>query len=153
MKTIIFICQGNICRSPTGMFILRDKLKKLGLENEYNVISAGLESSTAGLDIEPRAKKELDDAGIPYTVHKAHQLKIQEVVNADYILCMQVSHKIAIKRMMSSSKNTSKVHLLLSYTGESRDIEDPYFYGDFHKAFQEIERGVDAFVEKEILNK
>lgn len=134
-----------------GMFILRNKIKQLGLENEYNIASAGLESSTAGMDMDERAKKELDDNSIPYSLHHAHQLTIQEVVKADYILCMQTAHKIAIKRMMSSSKNTNKVHLLLSYTGENKDIDDPYFYGDFNKAFNEIKKGIDAFIEKEIL--
>lgn len=135
-----------------GMFILRNKLKQLGLEDEYAVTSAGLESSTTGMDMDERAKKELDENAIPYTTHKAHQLTIQEVVNADYILCMQIAHKISIKRMMSSSKNMSKVHLLLSYTDEVRDIDDPYFYGDFHKAFDEIQQGIDAFIKKEILS-
>ena len=71
MIKIMFICQGNICRSPMAMFYLRYRLEQLGLQNEYEVTSAALEDSTKGQDMEPKAKEELDKAHIPYTIRKS----------------------------------------------------------------------------------
>lgn len=154
MKSIVFVCQGNICRSAMAMFMLRNKLKELNLENEYSVTSAALESYTSGLDMDDRAKAELDFNHIPYSLHKAHQLMISEVVKADYVLCMQTYQRINIRRMMSSSKSADKVRLLLSYAiGEGAEIADPYYSGDFHTAYLEIEKGINAFIEQEILKK
>lgn len=154
MKSIIFVCQGNICRSAMAMFMLRNKLKELKLENEYTVTSAALEFYTTGQDMDDRAKEELDKNNIPYTKHKAHQLSIFEVVKADYVLCMQSYQRINIRRMMSGSKSADKVRLLLSYAEiENAEIADPYYSGDFHTAYLKIEKGIDAFINKEILNK
>ena len=150
MKKIIFICQGNICRSPMAMFILRYKLSQLGLEKEYEVTSAGLERSTQGEDMEPRSKKQLDLAKIPYSEHHAHLLHPRELLDMDYVLYMENYNRVLISRMMSG-RHLDKTHRLLDYTDEKRDIADPYYTGDFQKAFEDIMKGIDGFLRKEIL--
>ncbi len=149
---ILFVCRGNICRSPTAMFLLRYRLKELGLENEYEVFSAGLENSTAGEDMYIEAQEELQKHNIPFSLHAAHKITPKEYLEQDYVLCMENLQKIEIKRMMSHSHN-EKLHRLYDYTGECRDIMDPFFTGDFPTAYSDIEKGVSAFVEKEILIK
>lgn len=150
MIKIMFICQGNICRSPMAMFYLRYRLTQLGLQDKCEVTSAALESSTKGQDMEQKAKEELDKAQIPYTLHSAHKLNIREFMEQDYVLYMEAYQKIEISRMMSS-KALTKAHRLYGFTGVSKDIDDPYYTGDFHTAFLEIKEAVDAFIEKEIM--
>lgn len=150
MKHIMFVCQGNICRSPMGMFILRNRLKELGLENEYEVTSAGLERSTENLDMERRSKEQLDNAKIPYGEHKAHMLTPREYLAMDYVLFMENYNKVLISRLMSK-RHMEKAHRLLDYTEEKRDIADPYYTGDFKTAFEDIQKGVEGFLQNELL--
>ncbi len=150
MIIIYFICQGNICRSPMAMFILRYRLKQLGLENEYEVKSAALESSTAGEDMYLFAKKQLDAHNIPYAEHSAHKLTLPEYLSADYILVMEKYQKIEIKRNMSSV-HIEKVHQLLEFTDSPMDIDDPFANRDFATAYSQIEKGVEGFISSEIL--
>lgn len=150
MKKIIFICQGNICRSPLAMFLLRFRLKGLGLENEYEVTSAGLESSTAGEDMYDLSKEQLDLHSIPYGPHKAHKLALAEYLAADYVLVMERYQKIYIRRNMSSAR-IEKVHTLLEYTDEKRDIDDPFYTRDFVTAYSDIAKGIEGFLQKEII--
>lgn len=148
---IMFICQGNICRSPMAMFILRDKIQKLGLGDKYEVISAALESSTSGEDMYRESKKMLDENNIPYIKHTAHKITLGEYLSMDYILVMEKYQKIEIKRFVSDS-NFSKVHCLSEYSDEE-DIQDPYYTRDFEKAYKDICLGIDGFLTKIILHK
>ncbi len=142
---IIFICQGNICRSPAAMFLLRHKLSLLGLGENYVVTSAGLENSTSGQDMHQGSKDQLDIHHIPYAPHSAHKLSVKEYLSADYVITMENVQKIYIKRMMSGSK-PEKLHRLLDFCGEKKDIADPFYTGDFAKAYEDISRGVDGFI-------
>ncbi len=146
---ILFVCQGNICRSPLAMFLLRYRLKEMGLESEYIVSSAGLEKSTQGEDIHLESKKELEKHHIPYERHEAHMLTPKEYLAQDYVIVMENYQKIAIKRMMSNA-HPEKLHRLLDYTDEKRDIADPFYTLDFVAAYQDIEKGIEGFISKEI---
>lgn len=152
MKSIIFICQGNICRSPMAEFILKDRLTKLNLLDSFKVTSAALESSTDKEDIEVRAKEQLDLHNIPYTKHSAHKLTIPEFIEADYVIVMEKYQKILIKRILSSSTTINKVQRLMYYTDNDQDIIDPYFFNNFAEAYNNIEKGVDGFVKREIIS-
>lgn len=149
---IIFICLGNICRSPLAMFLLQYKLNQMGLLDKYEVTSAGLESSTAGLDMHDGSKKELDKHNIPYSIHKAHKLTLADYASSDYVIVMEQYQKIKIKRFVSNV-NFNKVHTLLEYTGQKRDIQDPYCTNDFETAYNDIVLGIDGFINKVILSK
>lgn len=152
MVKILFVCQGNICRSPLAMFLLRYKLKERGLENEYEVTSAALESSTKGEDMYYESKKQLDLHHIPYEKHVAHMLIPREYLNQDYVLYMENYQKVEIKRMMSN-KHTEKLHRLYDYTGFKKDIADPYYTRDFSTAYDEINEALDAFIQFILLKK
>ncbi len=150
MRKVIFICQGNICRSPLAMFLLRFRLKELGLENEYQVTSAGLESSTAGEDMYDLSKEQLNLHSIPFGTHKAHKLTVAEYVAADIVIVMERYQKIYIRRNMSSA-HIEKVHTLLEYTDDKRDIDDPFYTRDFVTAYNDIAEGIEGFINKEVL--
>lgn len=151
MKSIIFICQGNICRSPMAEFILKDKLNKLNLLSSFKVTSAALESSTHNEDMDERAKEQLKKHNIPFTKHYAHQLTIPEFMAADYVIVMEKYQKILIKRMLNSSKGIHKVERLLHYSEKDGDIIDPYFFNNFEEAYNNIEKGIDGFINKELI--
>ena len=148
-KKIMFVCQGNICRSPLAMFLLRYRIKELGLEEEYEVTSAGLESSTKNEDMHKKSKEQLDLHDIPYGPHKAHMLNPREYLEQDYVLYMENYQKITIKRMMSNN-HPEKLHRLYDYTGEKRDIADPFYTGDFVTAYKDISEAIDNFILTEI---
>ncbi len=135
-----------------GMFILRKRLKELNLSDQYEVKSAALESSTAGEDMYPKAKEQLDIHNIPYTLHSAHKLTLAEYLSADYVLVMEKYQKIEIKRNFSST-HIGKVCLLADFTDSPKDIDDPFYNRDFAKAYSEIEKGVEGFISSEILKK
>jgi protein-tyrosine phosphatase len=149
-RKILFVCQGNICRSPLAMFLLRYKLKEIGKDDDFEITSAGLENSTKGEDMHPESKKQLDEHEIPYQEHHAHPLSPKEFLEQDYVLYMENYQKIAIKRMMSNN-HIEKLHRLFDYTGECRDIADPYYTGDFVTAYLDIDKALDCFIQKEIL--
>lgn len=150
MKVMI-VCQGNICRSAMGKFMLIKKLNDLHIDDVF-VFSSGLESSTFGLDMEERAKEVLKKNSIPFEKHSAHKIRPKEFLNMDYVLYMENFHKIELSRIMSN-KNMEKAYRLLDFTNEKRDIDDPYYTGDFNKAYQDIDKSLDAFIDTVILNK
>lgn len=152
MRKILFICQGNICRSPAAMFYLRHRLDELSLLDQYLVTSAALEMSTDGMDMEQNMKDELDKYNIPYHLHGAHKLNPREFLEQDYVLYMEKYQKILIGRIMSNN-HMEKAHRLYDYTGVGKDILDPYVNGDYETAFKDIMTAVDAFIDLEILNK
>lgn len=133
-----------------AMFLLRYRLSTLGLDKEYEVSSAGLETSTEGMDMEKRAKEQLDLHHIPYTTHAAHMLRPYEFREMDIVLYMESYNRVLISREMSGM-HLEKTHRLLDYTDEPKNIADPNFTHDFKTAYEDIEKGVDAFVKKEIL--
>ncbi len=149
---IMFVCQGNICRSPLAMFLLRYRIKEMGYEDEYEIISAGLETSTKGEDMHVESKKQLDLHNIPYGPHKAHMLSPREYLEQDFVLYMENYQKIAIRRMMSGN-HPEKMHRLYDYTGEERDIADPFYTGDFKTAYDDISEAIDNFILTEIKSK
>lgn len=91
------------------------------------------------------SKDQLDIHHIPYTAHSAHKLSVKEYLSANYVITMENVQKIFIKRMMSGSK-AEKLHRLLDFCGEKQDIADPFYTGDFSKAYEDISRGVDGFI-------
>ncbi len=144
---ILFVCQGNICRSPLAMFLLRFRLQERGLEEEFVVTSAGLEKSTQGEDMHEGSKRELDAHHVPYQKHEAHMLSPKEYLQQDYVIVMEGYQKIGIKRMMSGA-HPEKLHRLLDFTPLKRDIADPYYTGDFATAYADISKGIDGFIEE-----
>lgn len=123
MKTILFVCTGNVCRSPMAMGFLREKLRRAGLEGEYRVHSAGvwgLESqSPATYACEMMAKR-----GIDISDHRGHDLTPEDVEEAALILTMERGQAEAIS--LEFPQHAHKVHLLSEMAGRHYDIHDPY---------------------------
>jgi protein-tyrosine-phosphatase len=142
MKTILFVCTGNICRSPMAMGLLREKLRKAGLEGEYKVHSAGV----WGLESQPpslHARQMMAQRGIDISDHRSHDLTSQDVEEADLILTMERGQAEAIS--LESPPHAHKVHLLSELIGRHYDIRDPYggLLREYHQCAAEIERIIE----------
>jgi len=143
---ILFVCHGNICRSPMAEFIMKALVKARGLERMYEIESAAVSDEETGNPIYPPAKRCLSQHGVWFDTAK----RARKVVPADYdrfdrIICMDGSNLRLIRRIIPADPD-GKIHLLMSYTGVGRDVADPWYTGDFETTFQDILEGCEAML-------
>jgi len=141
MKTVCFVCHGNICRSSSAEFIMKDKINKLGLKESFNVFSRGVSDEEEGHDIYPPSKKILDKHNIPYTRHYAKQITNNDFEISDVIFCMDQNNYLRLIRRFGEDK---KIRLL------NGEIEDPWYTGRFEEVYNQIDEGINAYL-KELL--
>lgn len=136
MKKIIFVCHGNICRSPAGEYICKYLVKKLGRENEFSICSRAVSYEEIGNDIYPPMKRELIKNNIPLNRHMAKRITTEDYNLADYIFYMDNSNKYYLDRMFSDERDIIK-HINV-FTSDIGDIEDPWYSGRYDKVIKEI---------------
>ena len=150
MQRIMFVCHGNICRSPMAEFIFKYLVKARGLENEFVIKSAATSDEEIygglGNPIYPPAKAEMTRRGIPFGIRRATQLKKTDYDNYDLFVGMD---KANIRNMLGifGVDKDKKVVKLLDYAGGG-DVADPWYSGDFARAYDDIYRGASALLEK-----
>ena len=148
MIRVLFVCLGNICRSPMAEFVFKDMVDKKGLTKEFYIDSAATddynEKMKAG--IYPDTKDILKEMNIPFTEHISRQLKKDDYDKFDYILGMEERNVIDIKHIIGEDKE-NKVHRLLDFTEKPRDIIDPWYYGNFDSTYYDIVYGCEKFLE------
>ncbi|MBQ4183350.1 MAG: low molecular weight phosphotyrosine protein phosphatase [Bacteroidales bacterium] len=143
---VLFVCHGNICRSPMAEFILKALVKARGLQDSYHIESAAVSSEESGNPIYPPAKRSLTQHGVPFDPSKrARRVSAEDYRNFDRIICMDASNLRLIRRIIPDDPE-GKIHLLMSYTGVGRDVADPWYTGDFEEAFQDILAGCEALL-------
>lgn len=135
MTSILFICHGNICRSPMAEFIFRDLCRQAGLEDRFRVASMAVSTEETGNDIYPPAKETLRRHGIPFDRHCARRIDRASFDRYDLIVCADRSNIRAIERLFGPS---SKLSLMMHWAGEDRDVSDPWYTRDFDSAFRDI---------------
>ena len=138
---VIFVCHGNICRSAMAEFIMKYLLSKDSLSCAFTVLSAGVSDEEHGNDIYPPAKKVLTVHGIPFSGHSAHRITEAEFMDADYIYAMDSSNYMALTRRFGNA--SGKISMFLD-----KDVEDPWYSGDFNAVFNDIFRGCSVLLEK-----
>ena len=153
MRNILFVCHGNICRSPMAEFILKALVKAYGLEDLYYIESAGVSDEEYGNPIYPPAKRCLNQHGVWFDPRKT----AREVTRADYarfdrIIYMDYSNRRWLDRILGGDPE-GKVHSMMSYAGKSRDVADPWYTGDFERTFQDILEGCEAMLSGETVSR
>ena len=143
MKTIIFVCHGNICRSPVGEILFNTLIKEKGLNNKYRCYSRATSREEIGNDIYPPMKRVLSKNGVSFSRHYATQITYQEFNEADYIFYMDNNNLYYLERMFGESK---KFILITKYL-DNMDIEDPWYTDRFDYVFNRIKESVKAIVD------
>ncbi len=151
MIKIMFVCHGNICRSPMAEFILKDMCKKKGIENEFFISSSATSTEEIwngrGNPVYPPAKAELRKHGISCDGKTAVQLKKEDYEKYDYFLCMDSMNYRNILRIFGSDKD-EKVRKLMTFTSRGGEVADPWYSGDFSTAYRDIFDGCAGLLEE-----
>ena len=146
MIKVLFVCLGNICRSPMAEFIFKDMVKKCGLEKDFFIDSAATSFEEVGNVLYYGAQDKLDEKGIPYTNHKARRITEEDYKRFDYIIGMEERNISNIKRIVGKDVD-NKVFRLLDFSNNPRDISDPWYTGNFEVAYNDIVEGLESFLE------
>ena len=141
MIKILFVCHGNICRSPMGEFVLKDMVKKAGLEGRFEIASAAVSREEIGNPVYPPARRELQKHGIRCYGHAARQVTMADYHHFDRIYYMDRSNARWLARMLP--KDPDKIRPLIG-----RDVADPWYTGDFGATWNDIVEGCTAIMEE-----
>lgn len=147
-KRILFVCHGNICRSPMGEFILKAMAEAEGIGGELHIESAAVSAEEIGNGIYPPAKACLQRHGIPFSnAKKARRICREDYERFNLILCMDASNMRLIKHIIPGDPQ-HKIQMLSSYAGMGRDIADPWYTNDFETTFTDISLACKALVKQ-----
>lgn len=146
MIKVLFVCLGNICRSPMGEFILKDIVKRNNMEELFIIKSAGTSNEELGNPIYYLAKEKLKEHRISCEGKYAETLNISDYDKYDYILAMERKNVVDIKRIFDGDIN-NKVYRLLDFTNDPHDIKDPWYTRNFESTYEDLFKGCLAFFE------
>ena len=141
MHKVLFVCHGNICRSPMGEYVLKDMVAKWGLQKQFHIASAAVSREEIGNPVYPPARRELMKHGISCDGHAAHQITRKELQEYDHIYYMDASNARYLHRLFGD--DAAKCRPLLS-----RDVADPWYTGDFGQTWDDIVEGCEKILEE-----
>ena len=141
MIKILFVCHGNICRSPMGEYVMKDLVKKAGVAHQFYIASAAVSREEIGSPVYPPARRELAKHGISCDGHAAHQITRQELEEYDYIYYMDDKNERRLQRLFG--EDAAKCRKLLDH-----DVADPWYTGDFSLTWNDILEGCSKILEE-----
>ena len=147
MIKILFVCHGNICRSPMAEFVMKDMVEKQGIAKDFYIASAATSTEEIGNGVHYGTRKKLAEFGISTDGKRAVQLKKSDYDKYDYIIGMDSWNMRNMKRMLPEDRD-NKIHLLLDFSANPRDIADPWYTGDFDTTYDDILEGCTALMNK-----
>lgn len=154
MIRVLFVCWGNICRSPMSEFILKDMVTKRHIAGDFEIESAATSTEEIGNPVYPPAKAELKKHGIGtpdnelgLSLKRARQLRRDDYQKWDYIIGMERLNMSYMLRILGGDPD-GKVKLLMDFTGQQEDIDDPWYTGDFGGVYRQIVRGCEALLKE-----
>ena len=146
MTKILFICHGNICRSPMAEYVFAELARRAGREDEFAVASAATSREEIGNDMYPPAKACLRAHGIPFSRRRARQVTRADYDEYDLLIIMEDYNRRNLRRILPDDPE-DKVRTLMSFTGHDRDVADPWYTDDFETAYDDILRGCQALLD------
>lgn len=147
---ILFICHGNICRSPMAEFIMKHLVEtsdKIAQNSTFEIASAAVSTEEIGNDIYPPAKRTLAAHGIPFSRRAARQMTKADYHYYDYIVCMDQSN-LRLMRYIIGEDTQNKVSLLMRWAGKEANVADPWYTGDFETTYMDIMEGCKAMLKQ-----
>ncbi|MCI8525500.1 MAG: low molecular weight phosphotyrosine protein phosphatase [Oscillospiraceae bacterium] len=145
MIRVLFVCLGNICRSPMAECIFGRLLREAGLEGQVCAASAATSTEALGCDIHRGARQKLREEGVPFSPRQARQVQRQEYGQWDYIVGMEARNVAALRRIFGGDP-AGKLHRLLDFSERPRDIADPWYTDNFDEAYADILEGCEALL-------
>lgn len=137
---ILFVCLGNICRSPMAEFVMKDIVEKERLSHEFEIASAATSTYEIGNPVYPPARQKLAEHGISCAGKTSRQITKKDYEYYDYIVAMDQSNIRNLKTMLGDDKQ-GKISLLMDYTSRPADVADPWYTGDFQATWEDVNEG------------
>lgn len=147
MIKILFLCHGNICRSPMAEFVMKDMVKKAGLEKEFLIESAATSTEEIGNPVYPPARHKLAEHGIDCSGKTARQLRNDDYEKYDLLIGMDQANLRNMYRICGGDF-AGKMHLLMDFTDHPGEAADPWYTGDFDATWQDVEEGCRGLLKK-----
>ena len=145
MIKILFVCHGNICRSPMAEFTMKKLVSDAGIESEFHIESAATSCEELGNPVYPPAREELQRHGIACVGKTARRITADDYVNYDLIIGMDGANLRNMLRAFDGDPE-GKLRLLMDYTPSPRPVADPWYTGDFRRAWQDIQEGCQCLL-------
>ena len=145
MTRILFVCHGNICRSPMAEFVMKDLVERAGLAGTFSIASAATSSEEAGNPVYPPARRKLAEHGIQCAGKTSRQLRAEDYGKYDLLIGMDGRNLRNMERICGGDPE-GKIHLLMDYTDRPGEVADPWYTGDFERAWQDILEGCERLL-------
>ncbi len=143
MTKILFICHGNICRSPMAEFVMKDLVEKAGLSGRFSIASAATSTEEIGNPVYPPARRKLAEHGISCAGKTARQLRRDDYDEYDLLIGMDRENLRGMRRICGEDR-AGKMRLLLDFAGHPEghgEVADPWYTGDFEATWRDVEAG------------
>ena len=145
MKKILFVCLGNICRSPMAEFIMKHMVEERGIADEFYIESAATSYEEVGNPVYPPAKQVLQNRGINCSQKRARKITSDDYDRFDYIVCMD-SNNLRKLQALFPNDNGKKISRILDFAGIKRDVADPWYTRDFSATEKDVSTGCEALI-------
>ena len=145
MTKILFVCHGNICRSPMCEFVMKDLVRRAGREGEIFVASAACRRDEIGANTYLGTREKLDEMGVPYEKRRAVQITRDDYDSYDLIVAMDMENMRDLDRL-SGGDPKKKIRRLMEFAGEERDVADPWYTGNFDVTYMDVLKGCKALL-------
>jgi len=146
MIKILFVCHGNICRSPMAEFVMKKLVEDAGLSDKFEIESAATSTEEIGNPVYPPAKRKLAEHGIGCAGKTARQMNKGDYAKFDLLIGMDSANIRNMTRICGGDPE-DKIKLLLNYAGLNRDVADPWYTGDFDATWNDVIKGCRAMLE------
>lgn len=142
---ILFVCHGNICRSPMAEFVMKQLVEQQGLSHQFEIASAATSTEEIGNPVYPPARRKLLEHGIGCAGKTARQMTRADYNHYDYIIAMDHNNLRNLRRLLGEDSD-SKISLLMDYTERPGDVADPWYTGDFEATWRDVWEGCQALL-------